>query len=107
MTTSTTAVEHESAFTNWVFPLGPLRAWLFILAVAATSAGVWAYNIASFEPLDSPVALEWWQLAIAFYLAEVYVVHLQFRKQAHTLSLTEFGLVFGLFFVSPVALFAA
>ena len=107
MTTSTTTVEHESAFTNWVFPLGPLRAWLFILAVAATSAGVWAYNIANFDALDSPVALEWWQLAIAFYLAEVYVVHLQFRKQAHTLSLTEFGLVFGLFFVSPAALFAA
>jgi diguanylate cyclase (GGDEF)-like protein len=105
MTTST--VERESSFSNWVFPLGPARAWLFILAVALTSAGVWAYNIDSFEQLSSPFTLEWWQLAIAFYLAEVYVVHLQFRKQAHTLSLTEFGLVFGLFFVSPAALLAA
>ena len=34
-------------------------------------------------------------------------MHLQFRKQAHTLSLTEFGLVLGLFFVSPAALLAA
>ena len=106
MTTYPT-VERESRFYDWFFPLGPVRAWLFILAVATTSVGVWAYDIASFEPLSSPFSLEWWQLAIAFYLAEVYVVHLQFRKQAHTLSLTEFGLVFGLFFVSPAALFAA
>ena len=107
MTTSNPTAERESPFYDWFFPLGPVRAWLFILAVAITSAGVWAYDIASFEPLSSPFSLEWWQLAIAFYLAEAYVVHLQFRKQAHTLSLTEFGLVFGLFFVSPAALFAA
>ena len=107
MTTSNPTVERESPFSNWFVPMGPARAWLFILAVAMTSAGVWAYDIASFGPLSSHFSLEWWQLAIAFYLAEVYVVHLQFRKQAHTLSLTEFGLVFGLFFVSPAALFAA
>jgi hypothetical protein len=34
----------------------------------------------------------------------VFVVHLQFRKQAHTLSLTEIGLVLGLFFASPANL---
>jgi diguanylate cyclase (GGDEF)-like protein len=107
MTTSNPTAERESTFYNWVFPLGPVRAWLFIYGVAITSAVIWGYDITNFEPLPSPISLEWWQLAIAFYLAEVYVVHLQFRKQAHTLSLTEFGLVFGLFFVSPAALFAA
>src|SRR5262249_18701172 len=96
-----------SAFSNYVFPLGPARAWLFILAVGVTSAGVWAYDIVSFAPLSGNFSLRWWQLAIAFYLAEVYVVHLQFRKQAHTLSLTEFGLVLGMFFASPAGLLAA
>ena len=34
-------------------------------------------------------------------------MHMQFRKQAHTLSLTEVGLVLGLFFAAPVDLLAA
>jgi diguanylate cyclase (GGDEF)-like protein len=107
MTTSQVAVGRGSALSNWVFPLGPVRAWLFIYGLAITSAAIWGYDITHFEPLPSPISLQWWQLAIAFYLAEVYVVHLQFRKQAHTLSLTEFGLVLGLFFLSPAALFIA
>ena len=107
MTTTNTPATRESALLDWVFPLGPVRAWMFIYGVAITSAVVWGYDITNFGPLPSPISLQWWQLAILFYLAEVYVVHLQFRKQAHTLSLTEFGLVFGLFFVSPAALFIA
>ena len=48
--------------------------------------------------------LDWYWLALAFYLAEVLVVHLQFRKQAHTLSLTEIGLTLGLLLSAPSAL---
>ena len=48
--------------------------------------------------------LTWYWLALAFYLAEVLVVHLQFRKQAHTLSLTEIGLTLGLLLSAPSAL---
>ena len=107
MTSSNLPAARGSTFLDWVFPLGPVRAWLFIYGVAITSAVVWGYDITNFERLPSSISLEWWQLAIAFYLAEVYVVHLQFRKQAHTLSLTEFGLVLGLFFVSPAAMFVA
>jgi diguanylate cyclase (GGDEF)-like protein len=105
--TSNSTAERDAALSSYLLPLGPVRAWLFISCVAVLSAGVWAYDIASFEPLTGALTLEWWQLAIAFYVAEVYVVHLQFRKQAHTLSMTEFGLVVGLFFASPAALFAA
>src|SRR5262249_26217559 len=50
--------------------------------------------------------LPWWGIAIAFYVAEAWPVHVHFRKQAHTLSLTEIGLVFGLFFATPFGLFA-
>ena len=48
--------------------------------------------------------LAWYWLALAFYLAEVLVVHLQFRKQAHTLSLTEIGLTLGLLLAAPSTL---
>ena len=85
------------------------RVWLFIAAVAAASAGIWAFNFVGFGAfaVRGGIALPWWALAIVFYLAETWVVHLQFRKQAHTLSLIEVGLVFGLFFASPAALLAA
>jgi len=88
---------------------GIVRVWLFIGAVATASMGVWAFNLDGFGPLGSAagISVPWWGLAVAFYLADTYVVHLHFRKQAHTLSFTEIGLVFGLFFASPAALLAA
>jgi diguanylate cyclase (GGDEF)-like protein len=87
---------------------GPQRVWLFILGVAAACAAVWAHDVASYagHPFD-PHGVTWWQLAAAFYLAEVFVVHLHFRKQAHTLSLAEIGLVVGLMLASPANLLAA
>jgi len=48
-----------------------------------------------------------WALALVFCLAEAYVVHVQFRREAHTISLNEVGLVVGLYVLSPVALLVA
>jgi diguanylate cyclase (GGDEF)-like protein len=89
--------------------LGPIRVWLFVGAVAVLSALVWRAILGAAPQSHGEVSLTipWWQLAAAFYLAEVFVVHLQFRKQAHSLSLTEAGLVLGLFFASPANLLAA
>ena len=89
--------------------LGPFRVWLFVAAVAAWSVVVWTAIFSGATPFhgDESLSIQWWQLAPAFYLAEVFVVHLQFRKQAHSLSLTEAGLVVGLFFASPGNLLAA
>jgi diguanylate cyclase (GGDEF)-like protein len=85
----------------------PRRVWVFngVLAVACTV--VWAIAIGGSN--NSPMFstgpyLVWWELAFAFYLAEAFVVHLQFRKQAHTLSLTEIGLTLGLLLSAPSAL---
>src|SRR5207237_484378 len=41
--------------------------------------------------------MTWWELAVASYIAELAVVHIRFRKDAYTFSLTEVVLVFGLF----------
>src|SRR5437667_439629 len=70
---------------------GPRRVWVFNGALALTCSLVWAFDIGTF---GSPTFvhgphLQWWALAAAFYIAEVFVVHLQFRKEAHSLSLTE------------------
>jgi diguanylate cyclase (GGDEF)-like protein len=48
----------------------------------------------------------WWVLAVAFAATEIYVVHLQTRRQGQTISLSEIPLVVGLFLASPVALLA-
>jgi diguanylate cyclase (GGDEF)-like protein len=81
----------------------PRRVWIFNGVLALTCALVWAFAIDSFgSPSFVPGPhLSWWALALAFYFAEVFVVHLQFRKQAHTLSLTEIGLTLGLLLGAP------
>jgi diguanylate cyclase (GGDEF)-like protein len=84
----------------------PRRVWVFNGVLALACAGVWSVEV---NGLNAPAfgrspALSWYWLALAFYLAEVLVVHLQFRKQAHTLSLTEIGLTLGLLLGAPSSL---
>src|SRR5579862_8678890 len=96
------AADLRSAFS------GAWRVWLFNVGIAVACVGVWVAALhqwgAGAPHLVAGPHLQWWVFAIAFYLAEVFVVHLQFRKQAHTLSLTEIGLTLGLLLASPVAL---
>jgi signal transduction histidine kinase len=43
-------------------------------------------------------------MAIGFYVAELAVVHLRFRQDAHSFSMSEIPLVLGLFFATPIDL---
>jgi signal transduction histidine kinase len=52
-------------------------------------------------------SLPWWTLAIAFGVAEIYVVHVRITRDAHSLSLSEIPLVIGLAYASPGALVVA
>ncbi len=84
----------------------PRRVWAFNGVLALVCALVWTIML---RGPDVPAfgytpILAWYWLALAFYLAEVLVVHLQFRKQAHTLSLTEIGLTLGLLLAAPSSL---
>jgi diguanylate cyclase (GGDEF)-like protein len=85
---------------------GPGRVWAFNGVLAVACSIVWAVAAGKY---DSPAFvggphMSWWALALAFYFAEVFVVHLEFRKQAHTLSLTEIGLTLGLMLGTPAGL---
>ncbi len=55
-------------------------------------------------PLPGP---PWWVMVPAFLLAELVVVHLQFRRESQSVSFREVPLVIGLVFLSPLALLAA
>ena len=83
--------------TGW--EIWALLAGLWIAAFFGTT---WLASLPTSTEFD--IQLSWWHLAMGFYLAEVLVVHLQFRKDAHTLSMSEVPMVFGLLFANPLVL---
>ena len=82
--------------------------WLYTLGLSGSAIALWAMVLRHMD--STPVvriAAPWWGLALVFYLAEAYVVHIQFRREAHTISLNEVGLVLGLYALSPGSLLVA
>jgi diguanylate cyclase (GGDEF)-like protein len=86
---------------------GPRRVWVFNGVLGLLCAGVWIFNIQQGDSAAHLVPgphLRWWMLGLAFFLAEAFVVHVQFRREAYSLSCTEIGLTLGLLLGSPSAL---
>lgn len=81
------------------------RIWMLNLSLmVAAAAGT--SSLFDFQPvLDFPAP--WWALAGFFYAAEIAVVHLKFRKDAHSFSMSDIPLVLGLIYASPVQLITA
>jgi diguanylate cyclase (GGDEF)-like protein len=79
--------------------------WLngLLVATATTLFFVLAKGL---PPLADP-HLSWWMLAPVFVVAERCVVHLHFRRSAHSFSLGDVPLVFGLIFAGANDLMAA
>ena len=75
------------------------------MGLIAASATLFLTLEEGLPPLESP-RLHWWMLAPAFFIAERCVVHLQFRRSAHSFSLGDIPLVFGLIFASANDLLA-
>lgn len=77
------------------------------LLLAGVTAGIF-FGLQRHQaaPLSS-VNIPWWVLGIGFFIAEVYLVHFEFRSSAHSFALSEIPLVVGLFFASPGAVLAA
>ena len=89
-------------------PGSTTRVWLLVAAIAGLAFALYLGVIADLgSAAIGPVHLPWWAFAIFFYFAEAYVVHLHFRSEAHTLSLSELGLVLGIFCTSPTGLILA
>ena len=82
---------------------GTTKVWALTFFVALTAAGIW-YTVLDLPVLRDSPRLPWWALAIGFYVAELAVVHLRFRQDAHSFSMSEIPLVMGLFFAAPLDL---
>ena len=83
------------------------RIFLFILALALGSLAMYATRIRGTPAIGSTFHLRWWFLVPVFLLAEGYPVHVHFRRETHSLSMSDFALVLALFLVSPSHLLLA
>ena len=77
----------------------PHPVWWLNLAVMAAAVALYAGPVHNLPPLDRP-HIPWWLVAMAFAVAERGVVHLHFRRGAHSFSLADIPLVFALIFTS-------
>jgi diguanylate cyclase (GGDEF)-like protein len=73
--------------------------WALNAAIVALAAAVYLGLASGLRPLATP-HIPWWVIATAFAVAERCVVHLHFRRGAHSFSLADIPLVFGLMFCS-------
>jgi diguanylate cyclase (GGDEF)-like protein len=84
---------------------GPV--WALIAAMASMAAILFVLVVRHLESPTGGIHLPWWALALAFAAAEVFVVHVNFRHSALSLSLAEVPLVTGLFLSHPSELMLA
>src|SRR4051794_16328720 len=76
------------------------RVWLLNGTLVAVAAGLGLW-LATLPAPPAPVSIPWWLLAVGFAITEVCVVHIHFRRSAHSLTLGEIPLVLGLLFTPP------
>ena len=84
-----------------------VAAWVVSGSVLALGSAV-AFGAAQLSPpVDQPFQLSWIWLAAGFALAERFAVHLEVRREAHTIAFSEVPLVLGLVFADPSELVVA
>ena len=87
-----------------VHGLGRSAQTLAVVGLIAVLLTIVAVTAAPFlgQPafLARPV-LPWWAMTCGYLLTESFVLHIQIRREAHTVSLSELPLVIGLFLAAP------
>ena len=86
---------------------GSARVWTLNFALAAAATFLFVALVPVLPRLPAPLAIPWWLLAALFCATEVFVVHVHFRRDAHSFSLNELPIVLGLFFAPAGDLVAA
>jgi diguanylate cyclase (GGDEF)-like protein len=78
--------------------------------VAGTAAAAFILYSAFLADLGSPappIDVPWWSFVLVFFVTEAFPIQIRFRSEAHSLSLSEIGLVLALYLVSPGELLLA
>ena len=82
------------------------RVWLLNGVLVLVSVALWLWLLTLPTP-STPVQIPWWLLAVGFAATEVCVVHIHFRRSAHSLTLGEIPLVLGMLFTPPAGVVLA
>ena len=77
---------------------GTSRVWALAILLTAGAAVGAALELGDGQPAKAPLDLPLWLLAILFYVAEARVVHLHIGRSAHSFSMSEIPVVYGIFF---------
>jgi diguanylate cyclase (GGDEF)-like protein len=77
---------------------GQLAIWGLSVATITAAATLFRAGAGDVPPVISSVHIPFWALLIAFAAAERFVVHVHFRRSAHSMSLGEIPFVFALVF---------
>jgi diguanylate cyclase (GGDEF)-like protein len=80
---------------------GTLAVWVLNAAIVGGAFAIYALTLRGHAPLELRHHVRWWALAPVFLVTEVFVVHVHFRRSAHSMSLGEVPLVIGLLLASP------
>ncbi len=88
--------------------LGVSARVLALSGLLAGSAGaLYLLSVRHFASLHTPISLPWLVLAAGYAVSELSVVHVEFRRDAHSVSLNEIPLVLALVFATPSHLLLA
>jgi diguanylate cyclase (GGDEF)-like protein len=79
---------------------GELTIWTLSVVMIGAAAVLFGAGAGSAHPVISTVRLPFWALLLGFAAAERFVVHVHFRRSAHSMSLGEIPLVFALLFAT-------
>ena len=79
---------------------GEVAIWSLSAGLVATGVALLGSGAVSTQPVVPSMQVSFWILLVAFAAAERFVVHVHFRRSAHSMSLGEIPLVLGLIFAS-------
>ena len=79
---------------------GEVTIWLLSAGLVAGGIALLSSGAVSARPVVPSMQVSIWILLVAFAAAERFVVHVHFRRSAHSMSLGEIPLVLGLVFAS-------
>jgi diguanylate cyclase (GGDEF)-like protein len=81
---------------------GAARVWVLNGALISITLYLFFEFVYGMPVLEgAPFVVPWWALAIALCCTEIFVVHIEFRRDAHSFSLSEIPIVLALFFAVP------